>query len=42
MAIDQKRTLIEKYGIPLNHIDFDYVNKCEDPKILKGIIKILE
>lgn len=42
MAVNQNRSLFEKYGIPLADIDFDYVKTCNDPKILKRIIKILE
>lgn len=42
MAMNQNGSLINKYGIPLNHIDFHYVNKCDDPKELKHIIQILE
>lgn len=42
MAVNQNRTLIQKYGIPLDHIDYNYVNQCEDPKELKRIIQILE
>ncbi|XP_001946926.1 uncharacterized protein LOC100166175 isoform X1 [Acyrthosiphon pisum] len=42
MAVKPNRSLLEKYGIPLNDVDFDYVKTCEDPKILKRIIKILE
>lgn len=42
MAVNQNRSLFEKYGIPLADIDFDYVKTCEDPKLLKRIIKILE
>ncbi|XP_022165277.1 uncharacterized protein LOC111030193 isoform X2 [Myzus persicae] len=42
MAVNQNRSLLEKYGIPLTDVDFDYVKTCEDPKILKRIIKILE
>uniref|UniRef100_A0A2H8TY47 Sperm-associated antigen 1 n=1 Tax=Melanaphis sacchari TaxID=742174 RepID=A0A2H8TY47_9HEMI len=42
MAVNQNRSLFEKYGIPLSDIDFDYVKTCEDPKILKRIILILE
>ncbi|VVC28477.1 RNA-polymerase II-associated protein 3-like, C-terminal domain,Tetratricopeptide repeat,Tetratricopeptide [Cinara cedri] len=42
MAINQNQPLSEKYGIPLNHLDFSYLKECEDPKELKHIIKILE
>ncbi|XP_050433292.1 RNA polymerase II-associated protein 3-like [Adelges cooleyi] len=41
-AVNSDRTLLVKYGIPLNHIDFDYVSSCDDPKELKHIIQILE
>ncbi|CAH0557134.1 unnamed protein product [Brassicogethes aeneus] len=35
-------TLLSKYDIPLNHLDFDYIKKCTDGKELEKIYKILK
>lgn len=36
-----KRTLLQKYDIPVEFLDFEYVGKCEDPRMLEKIVKIL-
>lgn len=36
-----KKTLLEKYEIPVEFLDFEYVNNCEDAKTLEKIVKIL-
>ncbi|XP_067008306.2 RNA polymerase II-associated protein 3 isoform X1 [Anabrus simplex] len=43
MAVDgyEKRTLLEKYEIPIDHLTFEYLEKCNDPRELERIVKIL-
>ncbi|XP_050540522.1 RNA polymerase II-associated protein 3 [Daktulosphaira vitifoliae] len=41
-AANPNRSLLVKYGVPLEHLDFEYVSNCNDPKELKHIIQILE
>jgi len=36
-----KRTLLQKYEIPVEFLDFPYVRKCSDAKTLERIVKIL-
>ncbi|XP_055716006.1 sperm-associated antigen 1 [Phlebotomus papatasi] len=36
-----KKTLLEKWEIPINHLDFDYVKQCTDSKELERICLIL-
>lgn len=36
-----KRTLLQKYDIPVEFLDFEYVGKCEDARMLERIVKIL-
>lgn len=36
-----KKSLLEKYEIPVEFLDFEYVNKCQDARILEKIVKIL-
>lgn len=40
--MSEKKTLLEKYMIPIEHLDFDYVNKCENIKELERILEILK
>lgn len=35
------RTLLEKYDIPVSHLDFDYVDKCSNPREMEKIVNIL-
>lgn len=36
-----KHTLLYKYQIPVNHFEFDYVEKCKDGKELEKILLVL-
>lgn len=36
-----KRTLLQKYEIPVNHLDFDYVRECHDAKEIERMLLIL-
>lgn len=36
-----KRTLLQKYEIPAEFLDFEYINLCNDPKMIERIVKIL-
>lgn len=37
----KKKTLLEKYEIPINHLEFDYVNKCCNILEIERILRIL-
>ncbi|XP_055851083.1 sperm-associated antigen 1 [Episyrphus balteatus] len=37
----EKRTLLQKYEIPISHLDFDYVKNCKNTKELERIVAIL-
>ena len=37
-----KRTLLQKYDIPLNHLDFDFIKQCENVRELEKIVLILK
>ncbi|KAH8332319.1 hypothetical protein KR074_000991 [Drosophila pseudoananassae] len=41
MEKDQKKTLLERYDIPLNHLDFGYVEKCTNAREMEKIVHIL-
>lgn len=36
-----KKTLLERYEIPVENLDFSYIKSCNDSKILEKIVKIL-
>jgi sperm-associated antigen 1 len=36
-----KRTLLQKYEIPIEFLDFSYIKNCSDVKLLEKIVKIL-
>lgn len=36
-----KRTLLQKYEIPVNHLDFDYIRDCQDAKEVARMLLIL-
>lgn len=36
-----KKSLLTKYDIPVDHISFEYVEKCNDRKEMEKIVKIL-
>ncbi len=38
ISLDQSK---RKHNIPLEHLDFKYVDKCEDVKELEKIYKVL-
>ncbi|XP_037028931.1 sperm-associated antigen 1 [Bradysia coprophila] len=35
-------SLLKKYDIPINHLDFDYIKSCEDVKEIERIVTILK
>lgn len=37
----RKKTLLEKFDVPIDHLSYEYVNSCENEKELEKIIKIL-
>lgn len=39
--MEQKKSLLEKYDIPLNHLDFGYVEKCTNAREMEKIVHIL-
>lgn len=38
----ERQTLLRKYDIPIQHLDFAYINECKDGKELERILKILK
>ena len=40
-VMKNKKSLLMKYEIPLAHISFEYVEKCNDRKEMEKIVKIL-
>ena len=36
-----KRTLLQKYDIPIEFLDFSYINSCSDERTIEKIVKIL-
>ncbi|XP_075147991.1 spag1 axonemal dynein assembly factor [Haematobia irritans] len=36
-----KKSLLERYGIPVNHLDFQYIGQCRDAKEMEKIVHIL-
>uniref|UniRef100_A0A336KJ35 CSON010576 protein n=1 Tax=Culicoides sonorensis TaxID=179676 RepID=A0A336KJ35_CULSO len=41
-VISGHKTLLQKYEIPLEHLDFDYLRKCSDTKKVERIYRILK
>ncbi|KAL5281238.1 SPAG1 family protein [Megaselia abdita] len=37
----KKKTLLEKYDIPISYLDFAYVEKCTNPREMEKIVNIL-
>lgn len=37
----KKKSLVDKYDIPITHLDFSYINECSDISELEKIVKIL-
>lgn len=42
MSTTKKQPLLEKYDIPLNHLDFPYIEKCENTSEIEKIVEILK
>lgn len=38
---EKRETLLKKYNIPIEHLDFDYIKSCENVKEIQRIVKIL-
>ncbi|XP_050318259.1 sperm-associated antigen 1 [Bactrocera neohumeralis] len=38
---ETKRKLIDKYEIPINHLDFAYIRECENAREMEKIVQIL-
>lgn len=36
------KSLLEKYNIPVEHLDFDYVRNCVNVKEIEGMLEILK
>lgn len=32
----------EEDGVSVEMLDYDYIEKCTDPKLLRGIVKVLK
>lgn len=39
--MESKKTLLEKYAIPIEHLDFDYIERCQNVRELEKMVKIL-
>lgn len=37
-----KRSLLQRYDIPINHLDFDYIKSCVNAKEVERIVAILK
>lgn len=35
-------SLLQKYNIPINHLDFDYIKTCDNVKEIERIVTILK
>lgn len=35
-------SLLKKYDIPINHLDFDYIKSCENVKEIERIVTVLK
>lgn len=40
--MNEKKSLLEKYSIPVDHLDFDYIRDCRNVRKLEKIIEILK
>ncbi|CAH2009819.1 unnamed protein product [Acanthoscelides obtectus] len=38
---DRKKTLLQKYRIPIQHFEYDYIEKCKDARELENILHVL-
>ncbi|XP_070073374.1 sperm-associated antigen 1 isoform X2 [Drosophila takahashii] len=41
METENKKSLLEKFGIPIHHLDFAYVEKCTNGREMEKIVQIL-
>lgn len=39
--MNDKKTLLDKYSIPIEHLDFEYIKTCQNVRELGKIIEIL-
>lgn len=39
--VSDKSTLLKKYDIPLKHLDYDYVERCTNPREIETILHVL-
>lgn len=42
MSATKKSTLLQKYNIPVDHLDFKYLEKCVNSKEVEQIVEILK
>lgn len=40
--MDSKKTLLEKYSISIENLDYDYIKSCQNVKELEKMIEILK
>lgn len=40
--MNRKKSLLDKYSIPIKYLDFDYLKKCKNIQDLEKIIEILK
>lgn len=38
---ETKKSLLERYGIPVNHLDFKYIADCNDGREMEKIVHVL-
>lgn len=41
MGNEKKPPLLQKYNIPIDHLDFGYIKKCQNAKEMEKIVEIL-
>ncbi|XP_037811424.1 sperm-associated antigen 1 [Lucilia sericata] len=41
METKTKKSLLERYGIPIHHLDFQYIKECNDGREMEKIVHIL-
>lgn len=41
MDNSNKKSLLQRYGIPINHLDFQYIKDCQDSREIEKIVHIL-
>lgn len=42
MQKKQAKSLLEKYDIPISHLDYGYIAECEDAREMERIVVILK